>query len=182
MVHQHNRVMALAHHLASNAAQHEFPQTANGVGRHHHQYRIRFFFSSRRRHTRWTGDWSSDVCSSDLEADQFTSKLEPGVKRRQEVFSHGSRALRKWVSIMLSLMVPRTSQWQQIKAADPELGKDSAVKAFFEELTRRAFRLRNGPRADFYGALAPVFSSLGAFGNGCFFLDDAPTGGVRYTV
>src|SRR6266487_5104838 len=28
--------------------------------------RILFFFSSRRRHTRWTGDWSSDVCSSDL--------------------------------------------------------------------------------------------------------------------
>src|SRR5579863_2708538 len=25
-----------------------------------------FFFSSRRRHTRWTGDLSSDVCSSDL--------------------------------------------------------------------------------------------------------------------
>src|SRR5438876_86549 len=24
-----------------------------------------FFFSSRRRHTSWTGDWSSDVCSSD---------------------------------------------------------------------------------------------------------------------
>src|SRR5438876_822420 len=27
---------------------------------------VSFFFSSRRRHTRWTGDWSSDVCSSDL--------------------------------------------------------------------------------------------------------------------
>src|SRR5439155_17718834 len=26
-----------------------------------------FFFSSRRRHTRWPRDWSSDVCSSDLE-------------------------------------------------------------------------------------------------------------------
>src|SRR5689334_24673256 len=25
-----------------------------------------FFFSSRRRHTRWNCDWSSDVCSSDL--------------------------------------------------------------------------------------------------------------------
>src|SRR5690348_10960840 len=25
-----------------------------------------FFFPGRRRHTRWTGDWSSDVCSSDL--------------------------------------------------------------------------------------------------------------------
>src|SRR6266566_9324813 len=27
-----------------------------------------FFFSSRRRHTRLQGDWSSDVCSSDLHA------------------------------------------------------------------------------------------------------------------
>src|SRR5205807_3017250 len=26
-----------------------------------------FFFSSRRRHTRLQGDWSSDVCSSDLD-------------------------------------------------------------------------------------------------------------------
>src|SRR3970040_655021 len=26
------------------------------------------FFSSRRRHTRYIGDWSSDVCSSDLDA------------------------------------------------------------------------------------------------------------------
>src|SRR5439155_8816004 len=26
-----------------------------------------FFFSSRRRHTRWPRDWSSDVCSSDLQ-------------------------------------------------------------------------------------------------------------------
>src|SRR2546426_1903630 len=27
---------------------------------------VLFFFSSRRRHTRLQGDWSSDVCSSDL--------------------------------------------------------------------------------------------------------------------
>src|SRR5437762_7937698 len=29
-------------------------------------YSLFFFFSSRRRHTRYIGDWSSDVCSSDL--------------------------------------------------------------------------------------------------------------------
>src|SRR5438094_8449866 len=29
-------------------------------------YLFFFFFSSRRRHTRSYGDWSSDVCSSDL--------------------------------------------------------------------------------------------------------------------
>src|SRR5499426_14162 len=30
-------------------------------------YSVRFFFSSRRRHTRCLSDWSSDVCSSDLD-------------------------------------------------------------------------------------------------------------------
>src|SRR5256885_7312019 len=30
------------------------------------EYVLIFFFSSRRRHTRLQGDWSSDVCSSDL--------------------------------------------------------------------------------------------------------------------
>src|SRR3712207_9228914 len=29
--------------------------------------RSRYFFSSRRRHTRYWRDWSSDVCSSDLD-------------------------------------------------------------------------------------------------------------------
>src|SRR5256885_8273017 len=32
------------------------------------QFSFFFFFSSRRRHTRLQGDWSSDVCSSDLGA------------------------------------------------------------------------------------------------------------------
>jgi len=34
-----------------------------------------FFFSSRRRHTRLQGDWSSDVCSSDL---NIIVALRPG--------------------------------------------------------------------------------------------------------
>src|SRR5205807_6394093 len=31
---------------------------------------VLFFFSSRRRHTRLQGDWSSDVCSSDLTTEE----------------------------------------------------------------------------------------------------------------
>src|SRR2546426_7035284 len=34
-----------------------------------------FFFSSRRRHTRLQGDWSSDVCSSDLKPMRSLAKL-----------------------------------------------------------------------------------------------------------
>src|SRR5438309_4921980 len=33
---------------------------------YNYRYFVFFFFSSRRRHTRWNCDWSSDVCSSDL--------------------------------------------------------------------------------------------------------------------
>src|SRR5579862_2008730 len=39
-----------------------------------------FFFSSRRRHTRWNCDWSSDVCSSDLN--------RPGAKVSQGVIQN----------------------------------------------------------------------------------------------
>src|SRR2546426_7745393 len=37
-----------------------------------------FFFSSRRRHTRLQGDWSSDVCSSDMATniDEIAEKLD----------------------------------------------------------------------------------------------------------
>src|SRR5438445_5869855 len=38
-------------------------------------YFVFFFFSSRRRHTRYWRDWSSDVCSSDLEKDLACEQL-----------------------------------------------------------------------------------------------------------
>src|SRR5262245_64456353 len=53
---------------------HDFPAAEWGVNesRFNHYslaqlYSLLFFFSSRRRHTRCLSDWSSDVCSSDLE-------------------------------------------------------------------------------------------------------------------
>src|SRR6267142_6717221 len=35
-----------------------------------------FFFSSRRRHTRLTCDWSSDVCSSDLHRESARREMQ----------------------------------------------------------------------------------------------------------
>src|SRR5438105_4257127 len=40
-----------------------------------------FFFSSRRRHTRSTRDWSSDVCSSDLDHHGRLVDLEPDLRQ-----------------------------------------------------------------------------------------------------
>src|SRR5256885_11108570 len=48
-----------------------------------------FFFSSRRRHTRLQGDWSSDVCSSDL--------LRPGIALALElIFSAALNFFDDW--------------------------------------------------------------------------------------
>src|SRR3712207_7776487 len=41
-----------------------------------------FFFSSRRRHTRYWRDWSSDVCSSDLLAALFRGAVGKDVVSR----------------------------------------------------------------------------------------------------
>src|SRR5690606_41122025 len=51
-----------------------------------------FFFSSRRRHTRFSRDWSSDVCSSDLALISFVFPFYP------------SRHW-QWIAILLSLVV-----------------------------------------------------------------------------
>src|SRR5690348_11026602 len=51
-----------------------------------------FFFSSRRRHTRWTGDWSSDVCSSDLRPQpQRAHRARPLQGRREAVHPGAGR-------------------------------------------------------------------------------------------
>src|SRR2546422_8291755 len=51
-----------------------------------------FFFSSRRRHTRCSRDWSSDVCSSDLAPEvllaQDPSIVAPGAKL-ERLFDEG---------------------------------------------------------------------------------------------
>src|SRR5207302_4939455 len=44
-----------------------------------------FFFSSRRRHTRFSRDWSSDVCSSDLgEFASMQADVNPRIEAMQE--------------------------------------------------------------------------------------------------
>src|SRR5256885_9658014 len=48
-----------------------------------------FFFSSRRRHTRLQGDWSSDVCSSDLELHRLVAEIDA-----EEVIARPAGALR----------------------------------------------------------------------------------------
>src|SRR3989449_4188687 len=51
-----------------------------------------FFFSSRRRHTRCSRDWSSDVCSSDLDARIGLAPEVVGVDGARGAVRGGERA------------------------------------------------------------------------------------------
>src|SRR2546430_17090141 len=64
-----------------------------------------FFFSSRRRHTRFDCDWSSDVCSSDLSAEairQGDRKAEQAVEHQQA--RDGRLITRREYALRLSLV------------------------------------------------------------------------------
>src|SRR5690606_40612581 len=51
-----------------------------------------FFFSSRRRHTRFSRDWSSDVCSSDLEVHRKDQAREPHEGESSSAKNAGTRS------------------------------------------------------------------------------------------
>src|SRR5690606_39403631 len=56
-----------------------------------------FFFSSRRRHTRFSRDWSSDVCSSDL----VSLHIETHVREdRIHLYGFEATAERAWFTLL----------------------------------------------------------------------------------
>src|SRR5690606_39855698 len=50
-----------------------------------HWLSLLFFFSSRRRHTRFSRDWSSDVCSSDLAVGLGADHAQVRVQRGERI-------------------------------------------------------------------------------------------------
>src|SRR5256885_13067104 len=79
-----------------------------------------FFFSSRRRHTRLQGDWSSDVCSSDLArpapaGPASTPRCCPAASAGRFRSRHGSTAA-AWAGSGL---------WKRYSWRDPSHGRDA---------------------------------------------------------
>src|SRR5205807_6956078 len=83
-----------------------------------------FFFSSRRRHTRLQGDWSSDVCSSDLGPDPsntFNGVAIPNVAfvslSLADVTAANSKDRGQTFSIGTSMEIGRASCRERVKIA-----------------------------------------------------------------
>src|SRR6266536_1450321 len=122
-----------------------------------------FFFSSRRRHTRSTRDWSSDVCSSDL-GDHPRAALACGVLRplertsRRERGGHGLPrglslpALRGEAQLRAGILVPlrggRPGQRRLRRATDDRDGDAVPARRPPRRHGRRLLLRRLSPRVD----------------------------------
>src|SRR6266702_7434337 len=123
---------------------------------------IYFFFSSRRRHTRWPRDWSSDVCSSDLvdispttgapptETSTGSSLTQPitiagGGKNYMNISFDGMFALAGSSARDLSHIEVGDHDPQQrgFNARNIELAFDGAVDPYFEGFANIVFKLDN---------------------------------------
>src|SRR5690606_40642407 len=86
------------------------------------------FFSSRRRHTRFSRDWSSDVCSSDLEDEMGRSdprlvKLLGSLAKRPRVSERLSPENGwKWLALGESLGMP-ADYFDRLRSEERRVGK-----------------------------------------------------------
>lgn len=121
-----------------------------------------------------------DLCWPD--GDDFTTTRSPGEKTTVRLYDMtATAALEKFAAAMESFLIPRHLQWHGLRATNEDLMKEREVKEFFEQTTRLLFRARENPKARFYSQHHENLKSLGAYGSGCIFLDEAPSGrGLQY--
>src|SRR3712207_175398 len=117
-----------------------------------------FFFSSRRRHTRYWRDWSSDVCSSDLRPRRGDSRPGRVPARKPRVVSEVKARFAPSPTGMLHLGGARTALFNylfarhaggelvlRIEDTDLARGSDEFERAQLEDLDWLGLRFDGGP-------------------------------------
>src|SRR5690606_40045947 len=99
-----------------------------------------FFFSSRRRHTRFSREWSSDVCSSDL-TDPRLAALEqtlPDLRLLTDAADlepYGRDWTRRWTPAPLAIALPTTVEQ---RSEERRVGKARRARGSRHNKTRNA--------------------------------------------
>ena len=115
----------------------------------------------------------------------YGSNTAPGTKKTDhQVDATGMMALSRFGAICDSLLTPRNQMWHSIEAEDDYVMKDRATRLWFEDTTRRLFKLRYSATANYASQNQSIYKSLGAFGTGGLFIDrlydPRGTKGFRY--
>jgi hypothetical protein len=98
----------------------------------------------------------------------------PGVKKTdRQVDANGMMALHRFAAILDSLLTPRNMFWHGLAPSNPDLMKVRRVRMWFEDATKMLFKARYAPIGNFSGQNQNNYQSLGAFGTGAMFVDQA---------
>src|SRR5256885_13327666 len=104
-----------------------------------------FFFSSRRRHTRLQGDWSSDVCSSDLPLaavlEMAPANVLQGAVRLQGLTSSPTPETQVRVACAQAPDDASAADAQTMRAAQPRL--DGKGARGMNDIDRKSTRLNS---------------------------------------
>lgn len=129
----------------------------------------------------WESHWSEVAERVLPRMDQFKGPRTPGEKHQERIFdSTAPLALERFAAAMESYLTPRTQQWHRLRAVDEDLRQDHEVSVYLDTVTDILFGSRYSPRANFASQSYEVYLSLGAFGTGALFTDDAVGYGLRY--
>ncbi|MCS3423436.1 hypothetical protein M2403_002037 [Rahnella sp. BIGb0603] len=109
----------------------------------------------------------------------FVGEIRNGQKKSEKAIdSTPILALERFAAAVESVVTPRTQTWHGLQ--NERFADDNEVQEYYEELTRILFRLRYAPAANFANQQSENYVSIGAFGNGCVFVDELPGKGMRY--
>lgn len=127
----------------------------------------------------WEQHWEEVAERCLPRASGFTSKKQDGAKRSEKAIdSTPILALERFAAAVESVVTPRTQTWHGLQ--NERFADDNEVQEYFEECTRILFRIRYAPAANFANQQSENYVSIGAFGNGCVFVDELPGKGTRY--
>lgn len=127
----------------------------------------------------WEQHWEEVAERCLPRASGFTKKKQDGTKRSEKAIdSTPILALERFAAAVESVVTPRTQTWHGLQ--NEKFADDNEVQEYFEECTRILFRLRYAPHANFANQMSENYISIGAFGNGCMFVDELPGKGMRY--
>jgi len=110
----------------------------------------------------------------------FTSTYAPGTQLNNDIFDATAQlALPRFAAAIDTLVTPQTTKWHQLQPKNKALKQSADVQRFLSTLNDRLFAVRYAPRANFASRVAEVYTSMGAFGNGVLYVQDAKPG-IRY--
>src|SRR5690606_19290080 len=102
------------------------------------------FPSSRTRHTSFSRDWSSDVCSSDLPRFHWT-RARPKPRANSCTLMPTRRATRKWPSSWKNTMVPNTATKGTTHVISQSQSTSGVIRMLPSSQGRRGAEAPHGP-------------------------------------